>query len=111
MKNKQIEDLKKTDFWNLSDQYDTAYDAISPEQLRIIEQYAINYNPTDDTPVVKLAAEMIGNGEKCDRSYKKYFDSSMKIVIELSFSGIRFNKSFEEGYLQIPLPAYIYKKR
>lgn len=39
MKNKQIEDLKKTDFWNLSDEYESAYYVISPGQVRIIKQY------------------------------------------------------------------------
>ena len=63
MKNKQIEDLEKTDFWNLSDEYESAYDVISRGQLRIIKQYAINYNPTGDTIPVRLAAKMIGNSE------------------------------------------------
>jgi hypothetical protein len=73
MENKQINDLKRAEFWHFSNGYQIAYDAMSPEQLKIIKQYAINYNPSGETTVVKLAAQMIGSGEKYHRFYKGYF--------------------------------------
>ncbi len=73
MENKLIDNLKKADLGNLSDEYETTRRAVRPGPHMIIKQHTINYNPSCGTTAVKFASEMIGNGEKYNRFCKGYF--------------------------------------
>jgi hypothetical protein len=103
MENIQIDDLKKTEFWNVYDEYEIKYDAISIERLKIIKEYAINYETLSDTTATRLATELIENSEKYDHLYKAYLGRFKKIV-----GGLKAATLYQiELYIQTAIQANV----
>ena len=67
-------------FWPLYDEYDVAYDALVDENVKLIEDYMINYYGMDNETAKGLLDRALEHDQKILDTRKEYLDKMLEVL-------------------------------
>jgi len=99
----RLSEQEEAAFWKLYDEYETKAMQISAERLKLIDQYASQYNSLSDDQATILATAYLDNSSKYTALYKDYLKKFTKQI-----GGTRAATLIQvEIYIQTAIQAYL----
>jgi len=91
----ELEGTKKTEFWKLYDEYETARKSLGRKRIALLEKYAKEYETTDDKKIDAMMKQIFSLQSQTDKLIVTYYE---KIKLK---SGVKAAAQFSqvEAYL------------
>ena len=70
----ELEGTKKTEFWKLYDEYETARKSLGKKRIALLERYAKEYETNDDKKIDALMKEIFSLQSQTDKLIVTYYD-------------------------------------
>ncbi|HMT27735.1 MAG TPA: hypothetical protein PKD91_00505 [Bacteroidia bacterium] len=99
----KLAEPQATAFWKVYDEYEVERKELSKEKMRLIADYAKNYETLNDAKADELALATLKNNLNYEKLYSKYYGKVKKVVGALSAA--RFMQL--ETYLQTTIRSEI----
>lgn len=101
-----LSDQEKESFWKLYDEYEIQMNIIGSDHLKLIEQYANQYNTLNDESASTIVNDYLANTSKYTELYKVYFKKFKKQI-----GGLRAAELIQlEIYMHTAIQAALQKR-
>lgn len=102
-----ISDVQSAKFWALYDQYETARKKLGQERIKLIEDYANNYEKLDNKKAADLATKKLAWADKYTKFQQSYFTKFSAIIGGLQAAKFMQLEDYIENCIRVSIAEEI----
>src|SRR5574339_376857 len=102
-----ISDVQSAKFWALYDQYETARKKLGQERIKLIEDYANNYEKLDNKKATDLATKKLAWADKYTKFQQTYFTKFSAIISGLQAAKFMQLEDYIENCIRVSIAEEI----